>query len=116
MSVWWSFICILPVNTFRKTRIDTDVLSFGVVKAFLEADLVPRVVTGTSAGGIVAALLCTRTDTELKRLLVPQLADKITACEESMRIWLRRFMKEGARFSAVEWARKVCRHKPSQSC
>lgn len=78
-----------------------------MVKAFLEADLLPRVVTGTSAGGLVAALLCTRTDAELKRLLVPQLADKITACEESMRVWFRRFMETGARFSTLEWARKV---------
>lgn len=58
---------------------------FGVVKAFLEADLLPRVITGTSAGGIVAALTCTRTDSELREMLRPELADKITACEDSMR-------------------------------
>lgn len=57
---------------------------FGVVKAFLEADLLPKVVTGTSAGGIVAALVCTRTDDELRELLVPELADRITACEDSL--------------------------------
>ncbi|KAK4687123.1 hypothetical protein P7C73_g3007, partial [Tremellales sp. Uapishka_1] len=80
---------------------------FGVVKAFLDADLLPRVITGTSAGGIVAALLCTRTDSELRELLVPQLADKITACEDSMKVWLKRFWQTGARFSTLQWARKA---------
>ena len=82
--------------------------SFGVVRAFLDADLLPRVITGTSAGGLVAALLCTRTNDELKELLVPELADKITACEDSFRTWFSRWRKTGARFSSVEWARKVC--------
>jgi predicted acylesterase/phospholipase RssA len=87
--------------------------SFGVIKAFLEADLLPRVVTGTSAGGLVAALLCTRTNEELKVLLVPELADKITACEDSMPVWVRRWWKTGARFSAVNWVSKVCPSSPS---
>ena len=63
---------------------------------------------GTSAGGLVAALLCTRTDAELKHLLVPELADKITACSDSINVWLKRFWKTGARFSSVEWGSKVC--------
>ena len=81
--------------------------SFGVIKAFLEAGLLPRIVTGTSAGGLVAALLCTRTDAELKQLLVPKLADKITACSDPFTTWFNRFRKTGARFDSVEWAEKV---------
>lgn len=81
--------------------------SFGVIKAFLDADLLPRVITGTSAGGLVAALLCTRTNDELKQLIVPRLADKITACSDSFTVWFKRFLKTGARFSSVEWAEKV---------
>ena len=80
---------------------------FGVIKAFVDADLLPRVITGTSAGGLVAALACTRTDTELKALLVPELADRITACEEPFRQWMKRFWKTGARFDNVDWARKA---------
>ena len=80
---------------------------FGVLKAFVYANLLPRVITGTSAGGLVAALACTRTDAELKRLLVPELADRITACEEPFNQWIKRFWKTGARFDSVEWARKV---------
>jgi len=77
------------------------------VKAFLDAGLLPRVITGTSAGGLVAALVCTRTDDELKGLLVPELAYKITACEEPFKVWLRRVWTTGARFDSVAWAKKV---------
>jgi predicted acylesterase/phospholipase RssA len=80
---------------------------FGVVKAFLDANLMPRVITGTSAGGLIAALVCTRTDAELQRLLVPELANRITACEEPIRVWFKRFWATGARFDSVLWARKV---------
>ncbi|ELU45824.1 patatin-like phospholipase domain-containing protein [Rhizoctonia solani AG-1 IA] len=80
---------------------------FGVVRAFLDAGQLPRVIAGTSAGGLVAALVCTRTDDELKELLVPQLADRITACEEPFRVWWRRFRVTGARFDTPQWARKV---------
>lgn len=59
---------------------------FGVVKALLDADLLPKVVTGTSGGALVAALLCTRTNTELKQVLVPELAHKITACHDDTRV------------------------------
>jgi predicted acylesterase/phospholipase RssA len=80
---------------------------FGIVKAFLDANLMPRVITGTSAGGLIAALVCTRTDLELQSLLVPDLANKITACEEPFRVWFKRFWTTGARFDSVLWARKV---------
>lgn len=77
------------------------------MKAFLDADLLPRVISGTSAGGLVAALVCTRTDAELKELLVPELANRITACEESFKVWSKRFWETGARFDSVAWARKA---------
>jgi predicted acylesterase/phospholipase RssA len=79
---------------------------FGVVKAFLDAGLLPRVIAGTSAGGLVAALVCTRTDAELKTLLVPELAQKLTACEDTFTVWIKRFWTTGARFDSVTWARK----------
>ncbi|KAI0053533.1 patatin-domain-containing protein [Auriscalpium vulgare] len=81
---------------------------FGVVKGFLDAGLLPRVLTGTSAGGLVAALVCTRTDAELRDLLVPELANRITACEEPFKVWFRRFWTTGARFDSVLWAKKAC--------
>ncbi|KAI0320813.1 patatin-domain-containing protein [Amylostereum chailletii] len=79
---------------------------FGVVKAFLDAGCLPRVITGTSAGGLVAALVGTRTDVELKSLLIPELANKITACEDPFGVWFHRFWRTGARFNSVTWAKK----------
>lgn len=37
----------------------------------------PRVIAGTSAGGLIAALMCTRSDEELRLLLNAKLADNM---------------------------------------
>jgi hypothetical protein len=79
----------------------------GVIKAFIDAEFMPRVHSGTSAGGVLAALVCTRTDSELRGLLSPALAQRITAFEEPFSTWGRRVWKTGARFDGVHWARKV---------
>ncbi|KAF2751743.1 patatin-domain-containing protein [Sporormia fimetaria CBS 119925] len=79
---------------------------FGVAKAFLDAGLLPEVITGTSGGALVAALLCTRTDDELKKLLVPSLAHRITACHDDMLTWFKRWYRTGARFDSVDWAKR----------
>ncbi|KLU83752.1 patatin family phospholipase [Magnaporthiopsis poae ATCC 64411] len=41
----------------------------GVVKALFEAKLLPRIISGASAGSIICAVLCTRTDEEVPQLL-----------------------------------------------
>ena len=41
---------------------------FGVVKALFEQDLLPRTVSGSSMGSIIAAWTCVHTDEELKQL------------------------------------------------
>ena len=53
-------------------------------------------------------MICTRTDEELRVLLVPELADKITACHDSTLTWIKRWMKTGARFDSIDWARRCC--------
>lgn len=80
---------------------------FGVIKALLDHNLLPNIISGTSAGGLVAALVCTRTNEELKKLLVPELAHRITACDEPWYVWLWRLYRTGARFDAVQWASKA---------
>ena len=80
---------------------------FGIVKALLDNDLLPSIISGTSGGGIVAALACTRTDAELTKLITPKLASKITACEDPWWVWIPRWWKTGARFDSVAWARKA---------
>ncbi|EKD20879.1 uncharacterized protein L3040_000981 [Drepanopeziza brunnea f. sp. 'multigermtubi'] len=79
---------------------------FGVVKALLDADLLPDVITGTSGGALIAALAATRTNEELKKLLVPALAGRITACSDGFTTWAPRWWKTGARFDSLDWARK----------
>lgn len=78
---------------------------FGVARALIDADLLPEVITGTSGGALVAALLCTRTDNELKSLLVPSLAHRISACSEGFTTWFPRWYRTGARFDSLKWAR-----------
>jgi predicted acylesterase/phospholipase RssA len=79
---------------------------FGIAKALLDAGLLPNIITGTSGGALVATLLATRTDEELKQLLVPALAHRITACHDPMRVWFWRWWRTGARFDAVDWAKR----------
>ncbi|KAI6780129.1 uncharacterized protein J7T54_000035 [Emericellopsis cladophorae] len=59
----------------------------GVARALLDADLLPDIITGTSGGALVSALIATRTNEELDKLLVPALAFKINACGEDCVIW-----------------------------
>ncbi|KAJ2906706.1 hypothetical protein MKZ38_000442 [Zalerion maritima] len=80
---------------------------FGVVKALLEANLLPDVITGTSGGALVASLVATRTNEELKELLVPALATRITACHDKMLVWMLRWWNTGARFDSVDWAKRL---------
>lgn len=44
-------------------------MHIGVLKALFEAKLLPRIISGASAGSIVCAVLCTRTDAEIPRVL-----------------------------------------------
>ncbi|KAL8653512.1 MAG: hypothetical protein Q9226_003820 [Calogaya cf. arnoldii] len=78
---------------------------FGVVKALTDHSLLPDVITGTSGGALVAALVSTRTDQELKALLVPALAHRIKACGDGFTTWGPRWWRTGARFDSLEWAR-----------
>ncbi|KAH8655218.1 acyl transferase/acyl hydrolase/lysophospholipase [Xylariales sp. PMI_506] len=41
----------------------------GVLKALFEAKLLPRIISGASAGSIVCAVVCTRTDDEIPELI-----------------------------------------------
>jgi len=84
----------------------TSYYHFGVVRAHLDAGFLPNIITGTSGGGLVAALVGTRTDEELKEIIIPELADKITACHDGMVTWVKRWWRTGARFDAVDWAER----------
>ncbi len=66
----------------------------GVVKALLEADLLPSVFTGTSAGSLMAAMICVRTDEEIRRdILKPEVHRVLTSCEDAWPTRVSRFVK-----------------------
>lgn len=46
---------------------------FGAVRALLETGLLPHIISGTSAGSVIGAMLCTRTDEELMKELTPEI-------------------------------------------
>lgn len=79
---------------------------FGVVKALLDQNVLPEIITGTSGGALVAGLVATRTDEELRQLLVPALAHRIRACHEGFATWFGRWWRTGARFDTLDWSRQ----------
>jgi TAG lipase/steryl ester hydrolase/phospholipase A2/LPA acyltransferase len=73
----------------------------GVVKCLWENNLLPRVITGASAGSIVSAVLCTKKDTEMDGLLEEFCHGDLnvfTSKDDSILKQLTRFMKTGALF------------------
>jgi hypothetical protein len=82
---------------------------FGIVKSLLDRGLLPSIISGTSAGSLIAALACVRTDAELSEILRrPEvLAKEISACDEGMIIMLARLVREGVLFDVGRWTKKL---------
>ncbi|KAJ2691960.1 hypothetical protein H4R19_006251, partial [Coemansia spiralis] len=76
----------------------------GVARCLLDEARLPRVISGTSAGSLVAALLGTHTDDELRRVIRPSLVKYMTACQGPVRENLARWWARGYYFDAVGWA------------
>lgn len=75
----------------------------GVLKALWDAHLLPRIISGASAGSIVCAVTCTRTDEEIPDLLSSFCQGDLAVFEEegnenSLLGKLARFLKFGAMF------------------
>lgn len=73
----------------------------GVLKALFEARLLPRIISGASAGSIVCAVLCTRTDEEIPDVLKDFPHGDLAVFEENgnedgVLDRLRRLLTEGA--------------------
>ncbi|KAI1333862.1 patatin-domain-containing protein [Xylariaceae sp. FL0016] len=80
-------------GTFGMTHI-------GVLKSMFEAKLLPRIISGASAGSIVCSVICTRTDDELPQLLAEFPYGDLAVFEEEgnedgLLIHLRRLLTEG---------------------
>lgn len=75
----------------------------GVLKALWHARLLPRIISGASAGSIVSAVLCTRTDEEIPELLAGFCQGDLAVFEEEgnesgLLGKAARFLKFGAMF------------------
>lgn len=66
-------------------------LHVGVIKTLHHVQLLPRIISGASVGSIIAAVVCSRTDAELDKLLTFEQIqlDVFERPEEHGNIWLR---------------------------
>ncbi|KAL7546876.1 hypothetical protein ACHAWF_010200 [Thalassiosira exigua] len=81
---------------------------FGAVRALLETDLLPHIISGTSAGSVIGAMLCTRTEEELIRDLKPEvLAPKMSIFESSWGQRWARWYRHGTMFDQDDWYQRV---------
>lgn len=68
----------------------------GVIKALFDSGMLPKIIAGSSAGCVAAALIATRTDEELAQGLInPDISKHINALEESWYIRLKRLYNDG---------------------
>mmetsp|Transcript_14321 Transcript_14321/g.20991 ORF Transcript_14321/g.20991 Transcript_14321/m.20991 type:complete len:512 (-) Transcript_14321:229-1764(-) len=77
---------------------------YGSVKALMDNDCLPHIISGTSAGSVIGALLCTRNDFEIKRDLKPEILAARQQC--FARSWtdrLKSIYRNGHLFDANEW-------------
>jgi predicted acylesterase/phospholipase RssA len=81
---------------------------FGVVRALLDEGLLPRVLSGTSSGAVVAAVVGTRTDEELDRALHPaELKKHLHSFEESWWTCGWRFVRSRCMYDQQAWLGKL---------
>ena len=81
---------------------------FGVIRGLAQEGLLPRIVSGTSAGSVVGALVCTRTNDDLPHVLDPKVIGPRMTCFD--RPWKERLVslwKHGNMFDIDEWKKKI---------
>lgn len=68
---------------------------WGVIKALLERNILPGVISGTSAGSLFAALICVHREEDILDLITP---DAFPLCNvfESWLVMIRNYFKEGS--------------------
>lgn len=77
---------------------------FGHIKSLLEINALPRIISGTSAGSVIGALVCTRTNEEIARDMRPEVLCKHLVCfslpwkERIKNLW-----KKGCMFNYSDW-------------
>ncbi len=80
----------------------------GHLKGLMETDCLPDIVSGCSAGSVIGAVLCTRTNDELHRDLDPQVIGPHLHCFE--RSWpdrIKSVMRGGNLFRGEDWLKMI---------
>jgi len=76
----------------------------GHIKALLELGALPRIISGTSAGSVVGAIVCTRTDDEIRRDMQPSLiVDKLTCFKLPWKDRIKNLWTKGCMFNYEDW-------------
>eukprot|EP00127_Corallochytrium_limacisporum_P004352 Clim_evm35s158 gene=Clim_evmTU35s158 len=83
---------------------------FGMVRAMLEAGCLPHILSGTSAGAVVCAVLGTRTDEELLETLKPEMYENMTCFNDSYADRISNLWKYGTLFNPNIWLEKIKWH------
>ena len=81
---------------------------FGHLIGLMETDCLPHIISGTSAGSVVGAVICTRTDEELKRDLKPEvLAPQLTCFSRPWMERIKSVMNNGHMFAFEDWIKLI---------
>ncbi|KAJ3151665.1 hypothetical protein HK101_001878 [Irineochytrium annulatum] len=81
----------------------------GVLKAFFEQGVLPDVISGSSAGSLMAALVCTRTDAEIVEdgIFTSSVAKYISVMHDGWSVRIKRFWETGAMFDSEDGFRRM---------
>ncbi|KAJ3291395.1 hypothetical protein HK104_006141 [Borealophlyctis nickersoniae] len=93
-----------PSNVWFRSRYE----SACVAKALFENGLLPSIITGTSAGSLIAAIICCRTDEELvNEIFIDSVYEHLTACSPTYPERFKSLRKTGAMFDTQDWYDKT---------
>ncbi len=81
---------------------------FGHVVGLLETGMLPHIISGTSAGSVIGAIVCTRTDAELRHALRPDVVvEKLVCFARPWRERLKGIWNNGNMFDFDEWMKLI---------
>ena len=81
---------------------------FGVVSALHKEGLLPHIISGTSAGSVVGAILCTRTEEELQHDLRPEvLVEKLVCFSRPWKDRIKGVLQTGNMFLEEDWMKLI---------
>eukprot|EP00522_Entomoneis_paludosa_P009416 CAMPEP_0172441960 /NCGR_PEP_ID=MMETSP1065-20121228/2456_1 /TAXON_ID=265537 /ORGANISM="Amphiprora paludosa, Strain CCMP125" /LENGTH=904 /DNA_ID=CAMNT_0013191599 /DNA_START=27 /DNA_END=2741 /DNA_ORIENTATION=+ len=81
---------------------------FGTIRGLAREGILPHIVSGTSAGSVIGAVVCTRKDEELETLLQPGiLSEHLTCFDRAWKDRIKSVWKHGHMFELKVWREKI---------